>query len=470
VKKKWDQGYGRPPDRGSVSGKSATVDPSAPSASEQEKEDAAYSIPESYLYERAIDALVAFLARYVRTALLLARRPSKAVEQLLTDLDSKRPRLMRPLGFMAISYLLLVITMWKALQIEIASESIQQLEHFLGGFGDVDTLQSLLVAPLPGVVLVVLISNTLARRVREAGPRDQGRIAAMLQYAVGLGLFSLCVVLVAVRGMTRSFDWLVAMEEGGWARNSAPKEDIFQAVLMGYAVLIPVMLVFPLFISVMPVARAIGRIEVLSTLSWFRKLRFCVTGPLVLLLTISALGGLAWVGGQMMPPPLVLDVQDSELRDEKVTAQLMVSVAGDRPVVVEGWSGVWLDAADTTFACDHLDREGTLLREGAPRHDPPALPSSATVEVIVGSARLEGTKLLMLPETSAFARLTSDDPGEETRREGLLTWCYRIHGDAIPWRPVQAPRFEANLVPELEIPDIDLTGVIPEDLPVPSLP
>ena len=327
-----------------------------------------------------------------------------------------------------------------------------------------DTLQSLLVAPLPGVVLVVLISNALSRRVREAGPRDRSRIAAMLQYAVGLGLFSLCVVLVLVRGMTRSFDWLMAMEEGGWARNSAPKEDIFQAVLMGYAVLIPVLLVFPLLISVMPVARAIGQIQVLSTLSWFRKLRFCLTGPVVLLLTITSLVALAWVGGQIMPPPLVLEVQDSDLVAGKVTAQLLVSVAGDRPVVVEAWSGVWLDAADSTFACDHLDKDGTLLREGVPRHDPAALPSSAAAEVIVGSARMEGTQLLMLPGTSSFARLISDDPGEEIRREGLLTWCYRIHGDAVSWRPVQAAQFEANLVPELELPGLELP-----DLEVPSL-
>lgn len=135
MKKVWGPGQGRPPDKGSVSGRTGSTTSTAVKASEPDGEDAAYSIPESYLYERAVDALVAFLARYVRTALLLARRPSIAVERLLADLDSKRPRLMRPLGFMALSYLLLVITMWKALQIEIASDSIQQLEHFLGGSG-----------------------------------------------------------------------------------------------------------------------------------------------------------------------------------------------------------------------------------------------------------------------------------------------------------------------------------------------
>ncbi len=422
----------------------------SPAESTEGPDDDAYSAPESYLYERAIDALIAFLARYVRTALLLARRPSRAVEQILTDLDAEHPRLMRPLGFMAISYLLLVFTMWKALEIEIASDAIEPVEHFLGGFGDVDTLQSLLVAPLPGVVVVVLVSNALSRRVRAASQRDRARIAAMLQYAVGLGLFSLCMVLVLVRGLTRSFDWLVAMDEAGWLGDSAPKDDVFQLVLMGYAVMIPVMLLFPLVISVLPVSRTIQRIEVLSELSWFRKARFCLMGPLMLALTITVLGGLAWVGGQLMPPPLAIDVHDSELSADGATAVLAVSVLGEDPVVVEAWSGVWKAEDDTDFRCKHLGDDGTKLDEEALVHDPPAEPVPPDVEVLLGEARLEGEQLLMLPGTTSWLRVSALDPGAEVRSDVVVTWCYRVDGDVAGWRPVTTQHYDDELVPEIE--------------------
>jgi len=428
---------------------SATQTEKPPATSDGGGEERAYSAPESYLYERAIDALIAFLARYVRTALLLARRPSRAVEQLLEDLDSRHPRLMRPLGFMALSYLLLVFTMWKALEIDIASDAIAPVEHFLGGFGDVDTLQALLVAPLPGVVVVVLVSGALSRRVRAADRNDQGRIAAMLQYAVGLGLFSLCLVMVLLRGTTRSFDWLVAMDEAGWLGESAPKDDVLQLVLMGYAVLIPVMMVFPLFISVMPVARTIQRIQVLSDLSWFQKLRFTLMGPLMMVLTIAALCALAWLGGQLMPPPLSIKVHESQLDPMGASAVFAASVQGNSPVVVEAWSGVWKDTFDTTFRCNHLDPGGTLLADEMPAHDPPAMPTRPSVEVLLGEARLEDDQLLMLPQSTSWMRLSALDPGGMTGTEFVLTWCYRVHGDAAGWRPVTTQHYSGSVVPSI---------------------
>ncbi len=389
--------------------------------------------PESYLYERAIDALVVFAARYLRTAKLLMRHPRSGAAALLEELEEGSPRLMRPLGFLACSYTLFLVVLWKISNITSAQAALNMTERFLGGMGstEIDLLQSVLVAPLPGVILVALLSSQASRRLLKVEGSARRQATAVLQYSVGHGLNSLSLALVLLRVMGQPLIWsetrpLSAGGFGGFLDNVL---GVYSLLLVG---LVFVLVVLVTIASVSPVARTLRIHRQLADLSRPRRLGFVCQGPLLLSLLLGLLLTVMlrniFTDDQFIPP----FVEFSEQRDNEATMLLRLEAPSHRPAEYVAWRAFAIAGMGFSFNCTYLDRAGEVLPDYPARigDDSVLLPKALEHELrVVSPAGQEGPVTLQ-PGEKAWVELTTRAPDVPLDRNISIHACTHLAHDA----------------------------------------
>ena len=385
---------------------------------------------ESYLYERIIDALIAFLGRYVRTALTLVVGGRKPERRLLAELDSDTPELMRPLAYMAITYLLLVTVVDKLLGFASTTEFFQATSLVLSSFGEAerDTLLLAIVLPLPPVLLVAAFTHLAAGRLSGSTPGGEARLAAMMQYAVGQGLTSLIVYIFVIWALAAGAD--AALE----FRPRGTPEQLEIAIHAGLTIAVVVGLMGAFLVSIPTVYRAVRIIEGVPTLPVGRRLIFSLLGPTIMASTIGVMLGLLAASEEMAPPT----VQVSEVSVNAASAvpggvfegQAVLSVVGNDPMAITGVRIYWLAAEHTGFACRDPGAVAQAIR-GTGREGPPLLQSDVSLQRVDGDQRGGGQFVAIDP--GEFVWVTFSAPYPEGAEDRVRHWCLRTDAGAERW-------------------------------------
>jgi hypothetical protein len=380
---------------------------------------------ESYLYERAIDALIVFAARFVRTALLLLRHPWKGADRLLADLDEDRPHLMRPLGFLAIAYMMLVMVVWKIASVPSAQKALDLATGVAGGLGgsEVDLLQSVLLAPLPGVLLVAFLSSQASRRLLGLDAPQRRPATAMLQYTVGHGLIviSLGLILLKIIG-TPYLEW----EQQPWA---ATEGDSFDGAMMFYTIglggLITMMLVTLTVFVLLPMYRASKRIHGLSSLGLARRGMYVLLGPTLLTTMLGVFLALIPLGVFLSTQPFAVKAEHSYYNAGEARFLLRLEAPRHQPAVVAGWRAYWVPSETNIFGCEYLAPDGDVLDKLGDRIEQPGVfvPPQAALQVRMisptsRSYRYPSETLVLDPGEQAWVQVSTDVGG--MREEAAL--------------------------------------------------
>jgi len=407
----------------------------------------------SYLYEHVIDALVVFSSRYIRTALLLARRPSSAADKLLADLDRANGHYTRPMGFLAISYLvfmgLFANLTWVAQTIESGAISMRPdqpaaqsltvpLVQLLGNLGnnvETDYLVVAILAPLPAVVLVSLASNLIANTLAAGGDYARSRFAAMVQYAVGLGLFSLVWLTVQTLLLSGTLVKLVDASAHDPQRLVIWAGAAF-AVWSVLLTLVTAALI--LAISILPVWRTQKVLPELAALGRLRRLALSLSGPLVLASTLVGLRGMVKVADLAQPYPVTLTEARRVSALDRVVVEGALHASGSKPVAVEAWRALWRHAGDHETSCDDIAADGDSAVP--PRSDvhPPRLVQLLPEAMAGDDAPLDHGTLYLDAGTSAWVRLTAPRPALDPLSTAKATpiLCVRTSADPRKWIPI----------------------------------
>jgi len=379
----------------------------------------------SYLYEHVIDALVVFSSRYIRTAFLLTRRPSFAADRLLSDLELERGRYTRPMGFLAISYLLFVVLYanlpWVSALIESGgvgarpdADATQRLTvpmlQLLSGFGNVETdyLMVAILAPLPAVVLVSLLSTTLANVLGAGGDHPRARFSALVQYAVGLGMLGLTwfmVQSVSLIGVLVKLDGAAGHRpDVGWLAGAAVAFLVWSGVMTVAS--------GGLFLgmSVLPVWRALKMLPDLARLGLLRRGLMSLSGPAVLGVTLFGLRGLVHLTELTRPYDVGLHVAGQVVGRSAVTLQAAVQNQTADALAVVGWRALWRSGDDHETTCRDLSSDGNTATAPEPNVPQPRLVALGALPLKEGDARIIDGVLYLEPGQAAWLQLIAPRP------------------------------------------------------------
>ncbi len=342
-------------------------------------------VEESYLYERVIDALIAFVARFLRTAGLLLLRRRRAEVALLAALDQDSPRLMRPLAFVALTYIVFVMIASAVLGIG-ADEFTGATNSVFGTFGEaeVDILLLAILVPLPLVLVVAGASHAAAGRLVGASRTARAHLAAMMQYAVAQSLWVLSVVLIAA-----SMVGLAVMRAD--AAGFAGPAVVGQLDLLAIAVLVVGGggFVAAILASMPPVYRALAIVPGLPRIAAPRRLVFSFFGPVTTLVSIGVVSAMLEIGSQLEEPMLRFHVAEPlATRDASglsLRGDAVVTLAAEEPIVLLDVAALWQQPGADEVSCDDLvvDHGPTATGVGT-RVVPGGAPLAAPALVLAG--------------------------------------------------------------------------------------
>lgn len=405
----------------------------------------------SYLYEHVIDALVIFAARYVRTALLLARRPSRAADALLHDLDMARGRYTRPLAFLAISYMLFVAVVGYmpvlgqligegAVHVDTEQLAARSFDLPLGelfssfGNAEADYLVVAILAPLPAVVLVSLASNLLSNLLGSATEYSRSRFAMMVQYSVGLSLFSQVWLMAQTLGIIWALVRVIDAYE-----HSAGSNTLLVAIVATGLFLVAMSLATAALIlamSILPVWRVLKVLPDLRVLGLLRRALLSLAGPVVLLVTLGGISKLVDMAHALADPTVAMHVVRRTQDGDRIVLQGSVQGDPQGPLAITDWRVVWRGGDDHETGCADLDRRGTGFTDLPVNASAPVAQAVLPSLVEEGTARLVDGVLYLDAGESAWLRFEAVRPGPDPALSGRgPAWnlCARTSRDRTRW-------------------------------------
>ncbi len=390
----------------------------------------------SYLYEHVIDALVIFASRYLRTALLLARRPSRAADRLLDDSDNRRGEYTRPLAFLAISYMLFVIVLSGApalaqlisegtIDLSTTGGSPEQLilpfAQLLSQYGDVETdyLVVAILAPLPAVVLVSIATTVLSGTLGGADAYDRSRFAWLVQYSVGLGMFSTVWFIVQSLGLVWIIVSLIDAYEISWGDDARFFGLVSFAAFAGLVSLATILLI--LAISILPVWRVLKVRPTLARMNVFTRAILSLSGPTVMAGTLVAIQGLVSLAERLAAPPLSLHVAHGEMSGKQLSVTGAVQANGDQPVAILDWRMLWRGSDDRLTQCHNIAMDGDLVVTHG-EHSAPVMEAIAPTLLDAEQATMRDGVLYLDPGEAVWVRVDSPRPDAPAFRGPDADW------------------------------------------------